>query len=157
MAILETLKSIFVPPLDDEAGEGAGAAVPEKREEKRERKTEAYTYSQPDALAGKKAKVVSINAGVVQQIVVVKLDSTAGVRVIIDQLKNKTPVVFNIARLDREEAKRAVDVVYGASYALDGNMQKVSNDIFVAAPYGMEITGDITEKIIGSNEFSWDV
>ena len=154
MAILETLKNIFVPPIDEDADEDMGAATPEKKEEKRERKTETYVS---DSSAGKKARVVSINAGVVQQIVVVKLDSTAGVKVIIDQLKNKTPVVFNIARLDRDEAKRAVDVVYGASYALDGNMQKVSNDIFVATPHGMEITGDITEKIIGSSEFSWDV
>lgn len=155
MAFVDSLKRFVFPTVEDDEDE----AVPAKKEEKKPSyDSRSSSYSEEITAPGiKKAKVVNINAGVVQKIVIVKLDSYAGAKAIIDNLKQKTSVVFNIARLDRTDAGRAVDVVYGAAYALDGSMQKVSNDIFVVTPYGMEITGDITEKLRGSNEFSWDV
>lgn len=155
MAFVDSLKRFVFPSVEDYEEE----AAPSKKEEKKTSyDSRSSSYSEEITGPGvKKARVVNINAGVVQKIVIVKLDSYSGAKVIIDNLKQKTSVVFNIARLDRADAGRAVDVVYGAAYALDGSMQKVSNDIFVVTPYGMEITGDITERLRGSNEFSWDV
>lgn len=159
MAFVDSIKRFVFPTIEEDDEDTASA-----KEEKKERSSSSYqssfgsSYTEEAAAPGiKKAKVVSINAGSMQKIVVVKLDAYAGAKAIIDHLKAKTPVVFNIARLDRSVAVRVVDSIYGSSYALDGSMQKVSNDIFIVAPHGMEITGDITEQIKGSNEFSWDL
>ncbi len=156
MALMDALKKmVFVTPDDDDDDEAAAPAEP--KAERKEKKTSRTSYADDFSAPGvKKARVVNINSAS-QKIVVVKLDSYTGAKVIIDHLKEKTPVVFNIARLDRADAGRAVDVVYGASYALDGSMQKVSNDIFLVTPYGVEITGDITEKLAGVGDFSLDV
>lgn len=158
MAFMDSLKKfVFAPATDDEAEEEAVTPTP-KAEKKEKRSYAQSSYSEDFSAPGvRKAKVVNLASASAQRIVVVKLDSYTGAKAVINHLKEKTPVVFNIARLDRAEAVRAVDAVYGASYALDGSMQKVSNDIFIVTPYGTEITGDITEQIIGSNDFSLDV
>ncbi len=155
MALMDALKKMVFVTSDDDDEEAAAPAEP--KAEKKEKKTSRSSYADDFSAPGvKKARVVNINSAS-QKIVVVKLDSYTGAKLIIDHLKEKTPVVFNIARLDRADAGRAVDVVYGASYALDGSMQKVSNDIFLVTPYGVEITGDITEKLAGAGDFSLDV
>ena len=40
---------------------------------------------------------------------------------------------------------------------MDGSMQKVSNDIFLVTPYGIEITGDIAAELMGIDGFSLDI
>lgn len=150
MAILDTIKKFVFPVIEDEEEEmteSEGKAAKTVREE----------VPALSPVPQKRAKVVSIGNGSNHKIVVIKLDSNADVKGIIDHLKTRVPVIFNIARLDRAEATRAVDVVYGASYALDGSMQKVSNDIFVVTPYGTEIAGDISELVGSGEEFSLDV
>ncbi len=146
MAIMDSIKKFVFPPVDDE-------------EITEEAVKPAKTPVREDAPAPgvRKSKVVNLPASADKKIVVIKLDSNSGVKVILDHLKQRTPVIFNIARLDRTEAGRAVDIVYGASYALDGSMQKVSNDIFVVTPAGMEIAGDISEIMGATDEFSLDI
>lgn len=146
MAFVDTIKKFIIPDVDEddemEATETAPARAP--REEA--------------AFGGvKKAKVVSINHGSTSKIVIAKLDSTSGVKLIINNLKDRVPVVFSIARLDRNDAARVVDVVYGAAFAVDGRMQKVSNDIFLVTPFGIEITGDIAAELLDSADFSLDI
>lgn len=146
MAIIDSIKKFVFP------------AIEEGEEEMETEVKPVRTVREEAASPGvRKSKVVSLPSGTVKKIVIIKLDSKSGVKVVLDHLKEKTPVIFNIARLDRSEAVRAVDIVYGASYALDGSMQKVSNDIFVVTPCGMEITGDITEQLLGADEFSLDI
>lgn len=148
MAILDSIKKFVFPTVeeDEEMETEAVKAAPKVIKE------ETTNYA-----GVRKSKVVSLPSGSGKKIVIIKLDSNAGVKAILNNLKERTPVIFNIARLDRNEAGRAVDIVYGASYALDGSMQKVSNDIFVVTPQGMDIEGDITEQLLGSEEFSLDI
>lgn len=145
MAIMDSIKKFVFP------------AVDENEEVMEPEKTTVKPLREEPAPGVKKSKVVSLPTGNGKKIVVIKLDSMSGVKAILNHLKEKTPVVFNIARLDRNDAGRAVDIVYGASFALDGSMQKVSNDIFVVTPAGMEIAGDITEQLLGAEEFSLDI
>ncbi len=147
MAIIDTIKKFIVPDIEEDDDE---MEVPEKAPVRASREEPAQTGL-------KKAKVVSINHGNASQIVIAKLDSSAGVKPIINHLKSRIPVVFSIARLDRGDAARVVDVIYGATFAVDGSMQKVSNDIFLVTPYGIEITGDIAAELMGIDEFSLDI
>lgn len=69
---------------------------------------------------------------------------------IITQLKSKNAVVINLEYVSKDVARRIIDTVGGAVTALDGHMEKVSNSIFVVAPFNYDIVNEITkEKIEG--------
>lgn len=69
---------------------------------------------------------------------------------IVNQLKDKNAVVLNLEYVSKDVARRIVDVVSGAVKALDGNIEKVSNSIFVIAPYNYDIINEISKEKIES-------
>ena len=75
---------------------------------------------------------------------------------IIIELKQKNAVVINLEYVSKDVARRIVDVVSGATKAIDGHMEKVSNSIFVVAPFNYDIVNEITkEKIENKFSASW--
>ena len=54
-------------------------------------------------------------------------------------------VILNVGALDPDEARRVVDFVSGTVYGMNGDMQKVSGGIFIAAPSHVEIQGEVSE------------
>ena len=62
---------------------------------------------------------------------------------ITDTLLNGRTVVINMEGLNVEIAQRIIDFTSGATYAMRGNLQKISNYIFLATPNGVDISGDI--------------
>ena len=72
------------------------------------------------------------------------------------QLKKKNSVVINLEYVSKEVGRRIVDVISGAVEALDGNMEKVSNSIFVIAPYNYDIENQFSkDKVEGKFSASW--
>ena len=41
-------------------------------------------------------------------------------------------------------AQRIIDFTSGATFAMHGNLQKISNYIFLATPNGVDISGSVT-------------
>ena len=75
---------------------------------------------------------------------------------ICDLLKEKKSVIVNLEYVNKDVARRIVDVVSGAVHALDGHIQKVSNSIFLIAPYNYEITNELArEEIRNKLSVSW--
>lgn len=75
---------------------------------------------------------------------------------ICDLLKEKKSVIVNLEYVNKDVARRIVDVISGATHALDGHIQKVSNSIFLIAPYNYEITSDLArEEIRNKLSVSW--
>ena len=74
---------------------------------------------------------------------------------IVNQLKAKNAVVINLEYVSKDVARRIVDVISGAVKALDGNIEKVSNSIFVVAPYNYDIVNEITREKIENRFSSW--
>lgn len=66
---------------------------------------------------------------------------------IIDTLLDGRTVVLNMEGLNVEVAQRIIDFVSGATYAMRGNLQKISNYIFLATPSGVDISGDIQNML----------
>ncbi len=60
---------------------------------------------------------------------------------LVDSLKSKKPVIINLEKLETETARKIFDFLSGATYALDGNVQKVANNIFIFAPANVDIAG----------------
>ncbi|GGE41443.1 hypothetical protein GCM10011391_20260 [Pullulanibacillus camelliae] len=55
------------------------------------------------------------------------------VQMIIDEAKHHKIVIFNLSKVTRVEAKRMLDFISGAVYALDAQIAKVHNHTFVFA------------------------
>ena len=53
---------------------------------------------------------------------------------IVDNLKNRRPVIVNMEELEGSCAQRVLDFLLGAVYALDGSISKISRGIFLVAP-----------------------
>ena len=75
---------------------------------------------------------------------------------IISELKAKNGIVMNLEYVNKDIARRIIDTVSGAVTALDGRIEKVSNSIFVVAPFNYDIVNEITkEKIENKFSASW--
>ncbi len=92
--------------------------------------------------SGRNSKVVAMPQP--QQIMmrISKPTSLDEVNSIISQLKEKNAVVLNLEYVNKDIARRILDSITGAIYALDGTIEKVSNSIFVAAPFNYDIVSD---------------
>jgi len=104
----------------------------------------------------KKGKVVNIHTTTQLKVVVVTPETFDEARDIADHLKQKKPVVINLEGVEKEIARRIVDFLSGAVYALDGNIQKISSGIFLIAPYNVGIMGDFKDELRNKGVFPWN-
>ena len=77
---------------------------------------------------------------------------------LVDSLKAKRPVVINLEKIETETAKKIFDFLSGATYALNGNVQKVANNIFIFAPEKVDITTNQEERTgfdFGTSKSPW--
>ena len=65
---------------------------------------------------------------------------------LVDSLKSRKPIIVNLEKLDSDTARKIFDFLGGATYALNGNVQKVANNIFVFAPENVAIFADGENK-----------
>ena len=65
---------------------------------------------------------------------------------IADHLKNRHTVVVNLKRVTQAQAKRIVDVLNGAIYAIGGQIQKIGGGIFLLTPNNVNIEGQISDE-----------
>ncbi len=77
------------------------------------------------------------------EVCVIKPSSIEDEIEITDTLLNGRTVVINMEGLNVDTAQRIIDFTSGSAYALHGNLQKISNFIFIATPNGVDISGDI--------------
>ncbi|MBN2285393.1 MAG: cell division protein SepF [Tissierellales bacterium] len=74
---------------------------------------------------------------------------------VIDELKRKKTIVLNLEELELDLKKQIFEFVKGGVYALEANIQKVSADIFVIAPYNVEISGKLKYNS-DKKRFTWE-
>ncbi len=127
----------------DEDFDGDNAYVPEEKE-----------YTAP--ATNKKSKVVGM-PGVPQVKVIISQPNTfEQSEEICEHLKEKKSIILNLEYVNKDVARRIIDFISGAVYALDGNIQKISNSIFLVAPFNYEITNDVVKEDIKNKlSVSW--
>lgn len=107
-------------------------------------------------LGGKKNnKIVNIHTTTQMKVVLYEPTDFEEAPNIVDNLKNRKPVIINLECLEQELAKKIFDFLNGAVYALDGSIQKVSKGIFVLAPNNVDISGNIKEELSNKGLFPW--
>lgn len=67
---------------------------------------------------------------------------------LVDNLKSRKPVIINLEKIESDTARKIFDFLSGATYALNGNVQKIANNIFVFAPENVDIAANIEHKSI---------
>lgn len=99
------------------------------------------------------SKVVSMNGRGVE-VYVIKPQDFAEAQTAADLLKEGRTVVINLEGVELTVAQRSIDFVGGATYALNGTLQAVSSNIFIAAPDSIEVSGDLKNEIMNENIIS---
>ena len=99
----------------------------------------------PRFLNRNSSKVVPMRRGM--EVSLIKPTSMEDTREICDYLLAGKAVVLNMEGIHMEIAQRIIDFTCGATYSMDGNLQKISNYIFIATPASVELSGDFQELL----------
>ena len=86
------------------------------------------------------------------EVCVVKPTSVDDSREITETLLAGRTVILNLEGMDLEIAQRIIDFISGATFAINGNLQKISNYIFLVTPTNVDISGDLQDLLGGSME-----
>lgn len=92
----------------------------------------------------------NVNIGTGLEVCVIKPVTIDEARSVTDTLLEERAVVLNLEGLDVEVAQRIIDFTSGSCYAIRGNLQKISNYIFIITPQSVEISGDF-QGIFGAS------
>ena len=93
------------------------------------------------------SKVVNFQASVQMEVVVIQPESYDEAQDICDHIKSQRPVIINLENMERNVAQRIMDFVSGSCYTLNGNLQRVTNNIFIIAPENEDVAGDFREEL----------
>ena len=83
--------------------------------------------------------------GTGMEVCVIKPTSVEDAREITETLLMNRTVVLNVEGLDVEIAQRIIDFTSGSCFAISGNLQKISNYIFIITPSTVDISGDFQD------------
>ena len=78
------------------------------------------------------------------EVCVIKPTGVDDSREIIATLLSNRTVLLNMEGLDVDIAQRILDYASGATYAIDGNLQKISHYIFIITPASVDVSGDFS-------------
>ncbi len=123
-------------------------AIEEEEEKLRshERVQEEQPWQKKKGKERDKSNVISMHSQRQVKVVVVEpriYDEAEGIA---ENLKNRRPVIVNLEQAESDLAKRILDFVSGATYALNGRQQKVGNGIFLFVPSNMDISTDCKDQ-----------
>lgn len=91
------------------------------------------------------SKVVPMKKGM--EVSLIKPTSIEDAREICDYLLAGKAVVLNMEGIHTEVAQRIIDFTSGATYSMNGNLQKISSYIFIATPESVELSGDFQDLL----------
>lgn len=84
------------------------------------------------------------------EVCVIKPTTVDDAREITETLLSGSTVILNLEGLDLEVAQRIIDFTSGATFAINGNLQKISNFIFLVTPTNVDISGDLHDLLNSS-------
>lgn len=73
--------------------------------------------------------------------------------VIADDLNKKRTVVLNLEKCEKSAATRLIDFLQGVTYANDGKLKMIANNIVIITPYNVDVMGDLLDNLESSGLF----
>ena len=140
-------KLVGIEEIDDDFSEEELASA---KEEIRREERKSVSSFQPKGVEAVKAvpleKRVSIAGTNAFKLGVIEPKSFDECPKLVDSLKGRRPVIINLEKIETETAKKIFDFLSGATYALNGNVQKVANNIFIFAPESVDIAANQDDR-----------
>lgn len=99
--------------------------------------------------SSKKIVPIKASGGRGLEVVVIRPESMEDASEITDTLLSGKAVVLNLEGIHVEIAQRIIDYSAGSCYAMRGNLQKITNYIFLVTPPNVDISGDIPDIVAG--------
>jgi cell division inhibitor SepF len=91
---------------------------------------------------GIRAPVFSLHTQRTMEIVVLEPEAYDETQSAADYLKTHRPIVVNLRSAQKDLGRRVVDFLSGVTYALDGHMQRIGEEIFLFTPRQVFITAE---------------
>ncbi len=143
MGLFDSIKGYFNAFEEEEFEDEAVEEAPKAETKKESRREESRRQeAAPRVIGGNKSKTVNFNQSQMQ-VVLVKPERYEDVTSIADHMNEKKTVVLNLESADRDLSRRIVDFLSGATYALHGNLKKVSKGTFLIVPNGVDMMGEV--------------
>lgn len=92
-------------------------------------------------------KIVRIHNENHMEIVIISPEIVEDGTYIVDYLHQNKSCIVNLEGVEWEHAQRIIDFLSGAAFAVSGDIQRVSNDIFIIAPDNVSISGKLKEDL----------
>ena len=115
--------------------------IEERSSSKRSNSTAVSNKVTPMRPSNRRANNVSM------EVCVIKPASVDDSREICETLLSGRTVILNLEGLDLEIAQRIIDFISGSAFAISGNLQKISNYIFLVTPTNVDISGDLQDLL----------
>ena len=125
------------------------------RKDSAEYEEEEEPPEKPRFLGRSNPKVVPMRRSM--EVTMIKPTSMEDSRDICDFLLAGKAVVLNMEGIHTEIAQRIIDFTSGATYSMNGNLQKISNYIFIATPDSVELSGDFQDILAAGGAMGMDV
>ena len=145
MGIKDYFSGIFNVNSDEEFEGETYTETPEESEPEREPRATAKRASQ--------RRNAAQEAPAAMRMVLVRPEIFTDVAPIADNLKQGKTVVLNLENADAAQARRIVDFLSGAAYALSYKFKPVSNSTFVIVPDNTDFSGDLIFDDFGSENY----
>lgn len=100
-------------------------------------------YSTSSSTSANGGKILNLNANVQMEVVVASPESFDEARQIAQSIKNNKPVIINLEFVEHATAQRLTDFLCGCCCAVDGNIQRIADKIFMIAPGNVDFAGDV--------------
>ena len=155
MSFVDKFKDLVgIEDFEDDYIEEETPVIETKSEKKKETRNsfDARRTTQP-----KEGKVVSMQRGSTMnthpfKMIVLEPKGFEEAPKLVDNLRNRKPIIVNLERLESDTAKKIFDFLSGATYALSGNVQKVASNIFIFAPENVDINSSVEHKGFDFNQ-----
>jgi cell division inhibitor SepF len=69
------------------------------------------------------------------------------VQQVADRFKRDQPVIVNLQNVDRDLSRRLIDFASGLCYGLEGDMERVADQVFLLTPHGAEVSDDDRRRL----------
>lgn len=76
-------------------------------------------------------------------------------KIIADCLREDIPVIINLEETNPDHARRIIDFALGTTYAIEGDVQRVGEYVFVCTPKTVMVTFNREESNKPEHDFSW--
>ena len=88
-------------------------------------------------------QVLKMAGGPKQEVVLFRPTSFNETSKAADHLRNNKAVVLNLEEVDKAMARRVVDILSGAVYALEGDVTKIAKSAYLFYPKNMDVSGTL--------------